>query len=147
MNQEARKAYPQFYTDWRNLGYDDIPRPSNLTTPIHPVFKKHPETRSILKRERSIFERGISDSERRKRLNKSEVYGFDGTTEEYDVGVFGALFTLFTMFFDLQLSANPRAEMLTPIFTIDDQASHPFGLELSLQSQQLCLHLLDCLCE
>ena len=38
------------------------------------------------------------------------------------VGLFGALFTLFKLFLELQLKPYPRAEILTPVFTIDRQS-------------------------
>ena len=37
------------------------------------------------------------------------------------VGLFGALFTLFKLCLELQLNAYPRAEILTPKFTLGEQ--------------------------
>ena len=58
MNKEARNIYPQFASDWKDLGYFDPPQSPNLTTKVHPIFEKF---------------RG-----------ENRTRAFDGTDEEYE---------------------------------------------------------------
>lgn len=40
MSKEARNSYPQFASDWEDLGYFDPTQPPNLTNKVHPMFEK-----------------------------------------------------------------------------------------------------------
>ena len=40
MDQTARNYFPDFDSDWANLGFLDAPQPPNLIGKIHPVFEK-----------------------------------------------------------------------------------------------------------